>query len=241
MVDAEAAARAELSPSSGTASGVLRITAPSGFGQSVVLPMLPRLLEANPDLRIDLDLSDRQVDIVGQGLDLALRIAPLEDSELVARKIAPNPRLICASPEYLKRHGRPATAAELDQHRCIRLDSVGRWPLVVDGKLIRRRIEGYIVTSSVEAARTAATQGLGLAMLSYWDVFRQLADNSLVRVQLDDAGMEELSVWAVIPSRRYVPNRVKVFLGALEKELSDLAEKCGPLCRDQTPVSRAPE
>src|ERR1700742_3461853 len=98
MVDAEAAARAELNPSPKTASGVLRLTAPSGFAQGVLLPMLPRLLRANPDLRIDLDLSDRQVDIVGQGLDLALRIAPLEDSELVAKKIAGNPRLVCAAP-----------------------------------------------------------------------------------------------------------------------------------------------
>ena len=227
MVDAEGGARAELSPSSGTASGVLRLTAPSGFGQSVVLPMLPGLLEANPDLRIDLDLSDRQVDIVGQGLDLALRIAPLEDSELVARKIASNPRLICASPKYLKRYGLPAASTELDQHRCIRLDSVGSWPLVVDGKLIRKRIEGYVTTTSVEAARTAAVQGLGLAMLTYWDVFRQLADHSLVRVQLEDAAMQDLSVWAVIPSRRYVPNRVNVFLSALQKEIAELAEKCG--------------
>jgi DNA-binding transcriptional LysR family regulator len=227
MADAEAGARAELSPSPGTASGVLRMTAPSGFGQSVVLPMLPRLLESNPDLRIDIDLSDRQVDIVGQGLDLALRIAPLEDSELVARKIAPNPRLICASPGYVKRYGRPDTVADLDQHRCIRLDAVGRWPLIVDGKLIRKRIEGYVTTTSVEAARTAAVQGLGIAMLTNWDVFRQLADNSLVEVHLQDASMEDLSVWAVIPSRRYVPNRVNVFLTALQKELSDLAEGRG--------------
>jgi DNA-binding transcriptional LysR family regulator len=225
MVDAEAGARAELSPSSSTASGVLRLTAPSGFGQSVLLPMLGGLLETHPDLRIDLDLSDRQVDIVGQGLDLALRIAPLEDSELVARKIAPNPRLICASPGYLKRCRRPSTSAELGQHRCIRLDSMGRWPLVVDGKLIHKRIEGYITTTSVEAARTAATLGLGLAMLSYWDVFRQLADHSLVEVQLDDAAMEALSIWAVIPSRRYVPSRVNVFLRALQEELSGLSAR----------------
>jgi DNA-binding transcriptional LysR family regulator len=104
---------------------------------------------------------------------------------------------------------------------------VGSWPLVVDGKLIRVRIEGYVTTTSVEAARTAAVQGLGLAMLTYWDVFRQLADHSLVQVQLEDAAMEDLSVWAVIPSRRYVPNRVNVFLSALQKEISDLAEKCG--------------
>jgi DNA-binding transcriptional LysR family regulator len=227
MAEAEAGARAELSPLPKSASGVLRITAPTGFGQSIVLPMLSRLLESNPELRIDLDLSDRQVDIVGQGLDLALRIAPLEDSELVAKRIAPNPRLICAAPDYLKKHGRPATVAELDDHNCIRLCSVRRWPLVIDGALIRKRMEPYVTTTSVEAARTAAVQGLGLAMLTYWDVFRQLADKSLAQVHLQDAAMESLSVWAVIPSRRYVPNRVNVFLSALESEIAHLARKHG--------------
>ncbi|MBP0596051.1 LysR family transcriptional regulator [Paraburkholderia sp. LEh10] len=227
MADAEAGARAELNPSPGKASGVLRMTAPSGFGQSVVLPMLPALLEANPDLRIDLDLSDRQVDIVGQGLDVALRIAPLEDSELVAKKIAPNPRLICAAPAYLKKHGRPTLVSELDHHACIRLGAVKQWPLVVDGALIRKRVDAYVTTTSVEAARTAAVQGLGLAQLTYWDVFRQLADNSLVEVHLQDASMEDLSVWAVTPSRRYVPNRVNVFLGALQGQIAELGQSYG--------------
>ncbi|MFP3646702.1 LysR family transcriptional regulator [Paraburkholderia sp. SIMBA_054] len=220
--EAEAGARAELSPLPKTASGVLRMTAPSGFGQSVVLPMLPGLLAANPSLRVDLDLSDRQVDIVGQGLDLALRIAPMEDSELVAKKLGPNPRLICASPGYLEKHGQPATMSELDGHSCIGLFAVKRWPFVVDGELIRRRIEARLTTTSVEAARTAALQGLGLTMLTYWDVFRQLTDGSLVQIHLQDASMEKLSIWAVIPSRRYVPNRVNIFLGALQSELAEL-------------------
>jgi DNA-binding transcriptional LysR family regulator len=138
--------------------------------------MLPLLLEANPELRIDLDLSDRQVDIVGQGLDLALRVAPLEDFELMARIIRPNPRLVCAAPAYLEKHGRPSTVADLDDHACIRLSAVRRWPVVVDGALIRKRVDGFVTTTSVEAARTAAVQGLGLAQLTYWDVFRHLAD-----------------------------------------------------------------
>jgi DNA-binding transcriptional LysR family regulator len=225
MADAETSARAELSPLQGTASGVLRMTAPSGFGQSVVLPMLPRLLTSNPDLRIDLDLSDSQLDIVGQGLDLALRIAPLDDSELVARKIAPNPRLLCAAPAYLKQHGSPTTVSELDGHSCISLRAIRRWPIVVDGVLIRTRVEARLTTTSVEAARTAAVQGLGIVMLSYWDVFRHLADKSLVRVHLENASMEQLSVWAITPSRRYVPHRVNVFLGALETEIAHLAQK----------------
>jgi len=225
LVDAEATARAELSPLPKSASGVLRMTAPSGFGQSVVLPMLSRLLEENPELHIDLDLSDRQVDIVGQGLDLALRIAPLEDSELIAKKVTANPRLICAAPAYLKKHGVPKSVAELDAHRCVGLNAVRRWPLVVDGVMTRRRVEAAVTTTSVEASITAAVQGLGLAMLTYWDVFRQLSDQSLVQVHLQDAAMEDLSVWAVIPSRQYVPNRVNVFLAALEREIAGLARK----------------
>lgn len=220
MADAEQSVRRELSPSSATVSGVLRLTAPSVFGQTIVLPVLAALLERHPELRIDLDLSDRVVDIVGQGLDLALRVATLEDSELVARRIVGNPRVICASPRYLQRHGMPARLADLDDHQCIVLHAIPRWPLIVDGELQRRRVNARVTTSNVDAARTAAMQGLGLAMLAYWDVHRQLSDGELLGVSLEDATMEDLSVWAVMPTRRYVPTRVKVFLDALEQALA---------------------
>jgi len=104
---------------------------------------------------------------------------------------------------------------------------VRQWPLIVDGTLIRKRVDAYVTTTSVEAARTAAVQGLGLAQLTYWDVFRQLADNSLVKIELQDAAMEDLSIWAVMPSRRYVPNRVSVFLDALQKEIAQLGRSLG--------------
>ena len=220
MTEAEDSARAELSPSPTQATGVLRLTAPSVFGQSIVMPLLTSLLRQHPELRVDLDVSDRVIDIVGQGLDLALRIAPLGDSELVARRIAANPRLICAAPSYLKQYGRPATLADLESHHCIILQTMPRWPMVVNGQLRRHRTSGPLSTSSVDAVRTAAVQGLGLAMLSYWDVFRQLADKSLVQIELQDASMEDLSVWAITPTRRYMPTRVKVFLDALEAELA---------------------
>lgn len=220
IADAEESARGELRPSPAAASGTLKLTAPSVFGQTIVLPLLPRLLERHPDLRIDLDLSDRVLDIAGQGLDLALRIATLGDSELVARRIAANPRIICAAPHYLRRSGMPARLADLDVHECIVLHSVPRWPLVVDGQLQRRRVQARVTTSSVDAVRGAALQGLGLALLTYWDVHRQLAEGELVPVVLEDAAMEDLSVWALTPTRRYVPARVKIFLDALEQELA---------------------
>jgi DNA-binding transcriptional LysR family regulator len=135
MSEAEESARGALSPAPATASGTLKLTAPSVFGQTIILPFLPALLERHPDLRIDLDLSDRVLDIVGQGLDLALRIATLEDSELVARRIAGNPRIICAAPDYLRRYGVPARLADLDDHQCIVLHSVPRWPVLVHDEL----------------------------------------------------------------------------------------------------------
>lgn len=219
MIEAEESARGELSPSAVTASGLLRMTAPSVFGQAIVLPLLSSLLEAHPELRVDLDLSDRVVDIVGQGLDLALRVATLDDSELVAKRIAGNPRIICAAPRYLQRHGRPTTLADLDEHQCVVLHALPRWPMVIDGQLQRRRVNARVITSSVEAARTATVQGLGLAMLCYWDVHEHLEAGSLVEIELVDVSMEDLSVWAVTPTRRYVPTRVKIFVEALEDEL----------------------
>ena len=221
MIEAEESARGELSPSPAKASGVLRVTAPSIFGQSIVLPLLPSLLDRHPELRVDLDLSDRVIDIVNQGLDLALRLAPLIDSELVARQIAPNPRVMCAAPAYLKKHGCPSVLTDLDAHDCILLQAIPRWSFMVNGTMQYKRMNGRVRTSSIEAVRTAAIQGLGLAMLTYWDVFQQLAAGSLVRIELEDASMEDLSVWAVTPTRRYVPTRVKVFLKALEVELAD--------------------
>lgn len=220
MNEAEESARGELSQTSSRVSGVLRMSAPSVFGQSIVLGLLPQLLAQHPDLRIDLNVSDRMVDIVAQGLDLALRIAPLADSELVARKIIANPRVICAAPGYLSRRGQPVVTADLDTHDCIILEAIPRWPLIIDNTLQRKSVRGRLQTTSVDAVRTAAVQGLGLAMLTYMDVFGQLADGSLVQVQLQDAAMEELSVWAITPSRRFVPLRVKVFLDALEAALT---------------------
>jgi len=217
--DANDSALNELRPQSTRVSGSLRLTAPSVFGQSIVMPLLPELLEQHPRMSVDLHLSDHVVDIVGMGLDLAIRVATLGDSELVARKLAPNPWVICAAPKYLEVHGTPTMLAEIDGLQCVLLQPVLKWPLLVEGKLQKRRLGGRVTANSVEAVRTAAVQGLGLAMLAYWDVAGELASGALVRIELEDALMEELSVWAVTPTRRYVPARVKVFLDALEHAL----------------------
>ncbi|AVZ17433.1 MULTISPECIES: LysR family transcriptional regulator [Pseudomonas] len=224
ILEAEESARTMLKANAGTASGVLRVTAPTVFGQAVIMPLIPSLLADNPALEVDLTLSDSIVDIVGMGIDLAIRIATLQDSELVARPLAPNPRVLCASPDYLARHGRPSTLDELKTHQCIALHGMPCWSFVQRGEVVAIRAEGAFSANSVEAVRAASKNGLGLAMLTYWDIRNELSDGSLVQVELDDAVSEQLSITAVLPTRRQIPYRVQAFLERLEVALDRQAQ-----------------
>lgn len=219
MLGADEAARATLKGDSATVTGTLRITAPTVFGQVVIMPLIPSLLDDHPGLQIDLTLSDSIVDIVGLGIDVAIRIATLRDSELIARPLAPNPRVICASPSYLARHGVPRTLEALKSHRCIGLYGMPYWPFMRQGEIATVRPEPSFSANSVEAVRTASKLGLGLAMLTYWDVRSELGDGSLVLVELEDVVPEQLSITAVLPTRRQIPSRVCVFLDRLQSEL----------------------
>lgn len=219
MLDAAEEAKGALQPSAQGAKGILRITAPAAFGRIVIMPLIPTLLETNPELRVDLQLTDSVVDIAGSGIDVAIRIAPLKDSELVARQIAPNPRVICASPMYIRHMGAPKTLEELNQHTSIRLTNMPQWPLVSGGQVRLVRTAGRFVCNSVEGVRTACVQGMGIAMLTYFDVRAELEEGLLLPIELADAQPEDLSVWAVIATRRYIPTRVRTFLEVLEKSL----------------------
>ncbi|RAI64869.1 LysR family transcriptional regulator [Pseudomonas fluorescens] len=219
ILEADEIARAKLKANAGAASGLLRITAPTVFGQAVIMPLIPSLLADNPALQIDLTLSDSIVDIVGLGIDVAIRIATLRDSALVARPLAPNPRVICASPDYLARHGIPSYLDDLKNHPCIVLHGMPYWPFVHQGRDVAIRAEASFSANSVESVRTACKLGVGLAMLTYWDIRDELANGSLVLVELKDAVPEHLSIAAVLPTRQHVPSRVRIFLERLEHAL----------------------
>ncbi|USW03817.1 LysR family transcriptional regulator [Pseudomonas pergaminensis] len=219
MLEANEAARATLKTSAGSASGTLRVTAPSVFGQTVIMPLLPALLADNPTLKVDLTLSDSIIDIAGLGIDVAIRIATLRDSTLVATPLAPNPRVVCASPAYLTQWGTPTVLDDLNHHQCIALHSMPYWPFTSGENAVAIRAQGAFCANSVEAVRTASKQGLGLAMLTYWDIRNELAEGSLVMVNLEDVLPEQLSITAVLPTRQQVPYRVRVFVEHLEAEL----------------------
>lgn len=220
LLEASEGARVSLKSHAGTASGILKVTAPTVFGQSVIMPLIPALLGEHPALRVDLTLSDSIVDIVGLGIDVAIRIATLRDSALIARPLAPNRRVLCASPIYLERNGVPTTMDALLSHRRIGLHGMPYWPFMQGGEAVAMRAEGVFSANSVEAVRTACRQGLGVAMLTYWDIRDDLDAGTLHLVELEDVSPEQLFITAILPTRQHVPHRVKIFLQHLETVLN---------------------
>lgn len=220
LTETEQSARNLFSPNKQGATGQLRITAPSGFGRRTIIPLLPALMAENPELKIDFQLSDNVTDIVGLGYDVAIRIAPLRDSRLVAQRLADNPRVLCASPDYLARFGTPQLLADLHQHNCLRLSGVPQWSFMVDDHISSVSVEGRFSGSNVEGVRTLCVAGSGIAQLSAWDVQQELAAGELTEIALRDAQPQLLGVWALFPTARHLPTRVTVFLNALKQAMA---------------------
>jgi len=219
MLEDEANGRASVRPSDIGASGLLRLTASAPFGRKFVAPMIPGFMRANPDVRVDLLLTDSVVDIVAQGIDLAIRIAPLRDSTLVARRLADNPRALYAAPEYLAARGTPKRLADLRGHECLAVTGTTHWSFQGEGRVARQRIAGRFTASSVEALHEACLGGLGVAILSAWDVKHEVAVGRLIALPLSDAEPEPLGIWVVYPTARLVPPKVRLFVAAFEVHL----------------------
>lgn len=220
MLDTQEAALATLSPTEGGATGLLRVTATATLGRKRIMPIVHELLEENPRLRIDLDLNDAMVDIVASGVDLAIRIAPLKDSGLIARRIADNPKLIYAAPAYLERHGTPRTIDDLAEHECLTFTNFTHWQFLVDGKERSVPVSGRFSSSSVDGFLSACVSGFGLAQLSAWDAEDEVANGRLIPVPIEDASPRDLAIWAVFPSRRQVLPKLRVFLDRFQKSFS---------------------
>lgn len=219
MLDEQASALAALRPVGAGVSGQLRVTASAAFGRKVVAPMIARFMADNPDLGVDLLLTDDQVDIVAQGIDVAVRIAKLRDNHLVARRLADNPRRLCAAPAYIARHGKPRVLADLVDHACLLGTGGSHWVFVRNGKTVRQKVGGRFTASSIEALHQACIGGLGIANLSGWNVEDDLRAGVIEPIRLEDAEPEPLAIWAVYPTARLVPAKVRAFVGALEQEL----------------------
>ncbi|MXN66195.1 LysR family transcriptional regulator [Stappia sp. GBMRC 2046] len=201
---------------SALARGTLRVTAPTSFGRLHIAPHLPAFLAENPSLSINLDLEDDFVDIVGDGYDLAIRIAELADSSLVARRLAPIHRVLCASPDYIARHGEPDTIAELcEKHVSLAAQNQDPWRLQGPHGTEIVRTNGPIRTNSSEVVREALISGAGIALRSTWDIGPELRDGKLRIILPAYRASKDVGLYAVYASRRFLPAKVRVFIDFL--------------------------
>lgn len=202
--------------------GCLRITAPVELGQRHLAPLLPPLLRRHPQLSVWLDLSNRIVDLVEEGLDLAIRVAPVVDSALRGRQLTSSRLLAVAAPSYLRRHGTPKTPEALSRHATLGF-AVGAglsWVFSRDGARHAVDIAPRLLSTSSDAVRQAACAGSGIAMLPTFLVDDELAQG-LLRPVLGDWSLGTLKIHALYAARRTHPARLRVFLDAL-------AERFGP-------------
>lgn len=219
LLEGQANALADLRPQGSSLMGHLRITASAAFSRKVVAPMLSAFMLQHPLLHVDLISTDEQVDIVDKGIDVAIRIAPLRDNRLVARRLANNPRVLFAAPSYLSMYGAPASVTDLLSHSCLVNIGTSHWSFLSGDKNIRQKVSGRFAASSIEAIFEACVGGLGIANLSRWYVDPFLEAGVVNEIVLTDAETEALSIWAVYPTSRLVPLKVRMFIEALEQHL----------------------
>lgn len=214
-------ANAEASVSAGgvKASGHLRITAPAGFGRRHVAPLVPRFRQLHADVTISLNLSDRVVDLAGEGFDCAVRVGDLPDSSLVSVRMADNRRMCVATADYLKRHGTPQHPTDLSRFDCLTLSSDASqtrgWAFQVDGEVIHLKPGGPLDCSDGQVLHDWCMAGYGIAWRSTWEVEAEIAEGKLVAVlQAFDAPPN--GIYAVFPQRKHLPLRVRLWIDFLK-------------------------
>ncbi|MFD2367340.1 LysR family transcriptional regulator [Pseudoduganella sp. GCM10020061] len=215
MQEAEAA----VAERSARATGHLVISAPAGFGRQHVAPLLPSFLAEHRDVTANLNLSDRLVDMVGEGVDVAIRIASLEDSNLVGVKLSDNRRVVVASPAYLKRRGVPKTLDDLQRHNCLAISSEGSqrgWTFRDNGRIVTCKVAGNMQCNDGEVLHDWALAGKGLAWRSMWEVGAEIEAGKL-RTVLDQFAAPGNDIYAVFAQRRHLPLRIRAFVEFLRR------------------------
>lgn len=206
------AAQASVGAGKSTPSGTLRISTPASFGRMHVLPALADFMERYPEIKIDLKLSDTIVDLVEGGFDIAIRISQLKDSSLIAKKLADDKRILCASPNYIKKYGEPSNPEELNQHQCISLIGLEDWSFETAKGPVNFKAKGKFRTDNGEAVRDASISGIGITIGSKWSVYKQIQSGELVHIMPEHPLISETAIWAVYPSSRLLAPKVRAFI-----------------------------
>jgi len=195
--------------------GQLKVTVPTSFSRQHIAPYLPEFLSRYPEIELDVHLTDNFVDIIRDGLDVAIRIGELKDSSLVARKLAPDTRVICASPAYLRKSGIPSRLEDLDFHNCLSAGAQDFWRLEGPEGQKALKVKGNIRSNSSEFIREALLAGLGIGLRSTWDIGAELKSGDLEVVLPQYRGASSVAIYAVYPCRDFMPARVTAFIDFL--------------------------
>jgi DNA-binding transcriptional LysR family regulator len=207
--------------------GLLRVNATLGFGRSHVAPVISRFVRRFPEVEVRLQLSVNPPPLTEDAFDVCVRFGPPPDTRVIARRIAPNRRLLCAAPAYLERHGQPKAPSELARHNCIGIrqgdEAYGTWRLST-GRGARQRTEtiktrGNLATNDGEIAVSWALDGHGILMRAEWDIARYLRSGRLVQV-LPQWETPEADIYAVYPHRLQLSTRVRAFVDFLGESLA---------------------
>ena len=219
-----AEAESAVSQSHGALKGHLKVALPLSFGLLHLAPLIQAFMTEHPDIRFELDFNDRQIDLMQEGFDLAVRIATLADSSLIARRLAPIRHVVAASPAYLARRGTPRSAAELARHDCLAYSNVsdpGLWRFHgPDGQPGQVRVPVRLAASSGDFLLRAAVAGEGLVMLPTFYVHDAFRAGHLVPL-LTDHHWPELAAYAVYPPTRHLSTRARTFVDFLAERLAD--------------------
>ena len=201
--------------------GQLKVAVPVSFGIEHLAPLINAFAATHPQLVVNLAFEDRHIDLVEEGFDLAIRIARLKDSNLIARKLVPVRRVVCASPAYLETQGAPQMPEDLKHHDVLHYTNApgATWHFTDrDGRARQVRPPVRMAANNGDFLSDAAQRGLGIAQLPTFMVHRQLADGRLVAI-LTDYGLEEMNAYALYPSTQFVPARVRALIDHLVEHL----------------------
>ena len=206
------------------AGGYLKVSAPAGFGRQHVAPLVGDFMQANPEVRVNLNLSDRLVDLINENIDCAIRIGELTDSSLVSVRLGEMRRMVVASPAYLVEHGVPRAPDDLAKHNCLSLGQQRGWVFKrpESGEVETIKVGGTFECNDGAVLHEWALAGRGLAWRSLWEVGRDLKEGRLTSV-LDAWQAPPMGIYAVFPQRRHLPLRVRLFIDLLKENYGNAA------------------
>lgn len=205
-------------------SGTIKIAAPLSFGIQHLSPVLDDFLKEHPELNLDLNLNDHMVNLMDEGVDLGIRIGNLQDSSLIARRLAPSRLVLCASPEYLRQHGEPQHPQDLKQHMGLSYSNISEnqlWKFIQpNGQSVSVRVPSRMRANNGDVLLQAGIDGLGILASTTFIAYKAINSGKLKPI-LCDYRIKEVSVYAIYPAQRHLPARVRVLIDYLVERFGD--------------------